>query len=165
MERDKVVELVEEHTRECRIEMYQKIDKINSELEKQKAIRKEMSEKLEEIYAQSKRNHEAFSRHDIEEMKKYSETIDTIKKLTETLQNLIEETSKNSEFVDSKKQDEEIERRVKKELEERNKPREELWHKVKMTAVVIITGATLSGIGSVIYAGFKLYIAIGLDNQ
>lgn len=87
-----------------------------------------------------------------DEMKTMIEGIHT------TLSTLVAQTADNTKFITSTKADAEVKRRVKAELELVNKPRAEIWHKVKMTAVGVVTTFLVGAIGSGIWVIVKMYL-------
>lgn len=165
MNQKEIESMVEKKVESFGNDIRSKIKEIQTELEEQKKIRKEMESTLKETLEQSKKNHEAFYEHDKDEMKKYDEVIKSINNLTETMQKLIDETSENTNYVTKKQQNEEIEKRVKEALDKEHEPRDEVWHKIKMTAVSVITLGIISVLGAGAYFVFELYVTLGLNNQ
>ena len=151
---------LEESLGKCKIDVFASIANINRTLGEQDLTRAKMDSKLDEIMKLVNTNDAKLAHHTEEEMVKFDEILNTIKKLTETMQTLIEETENNSDYVSTKQHAEEVEKAVRRRIQEMNAPRDEMWHKVKMTAIVIITGAVLTGIGSALKFGFDMYVMI-----
>jgi len=81
----------------------------------------------------------------------------TIKKLQETLNQVLEQTAHNTNHIQSAEFNREMDRRVAQELDAINKPRAEMWNKVKMTALSVATVAVMGAMGSGIKVIYDLY--------
>ena len=107
--------------------------------------------------------HKRFDKHDEQEMMKYDKINDSILLMNNTVGSLIEkidkiasDTDANSEYISKHEAEIEKEEYAKKKLEEADAPRKEVWHKVKMTAVSVITLAILGVLGKFLWLGINI---------
>ena len=84
--------------------------------------------------------------------------METIKKIHTVLDTLVKQTAENTGFISSTIQNEELERRVAEKMNNINKPRQEMWHKVKMTALTVVTGFVVTAVGSGIWVIVKMWM-------
>lgn len=127
----------------CQNDMNMKITHINNKLEEQTSLRALMNDKLDSIASQTRKNFDMLHVHTSEEMEKYERIIENIDALTKMMVTIGSQTKENTKFKESELHKREVEKRVQAELEVLEAPRKELWHKVKMTAVSVITVAAL----------------------
>jgi len=154
MSTEKLLE-IEHNMNKCKIDVFDEIKAIHKKLEEQDFIRKDMAEKLTKI-------DNKLIDHTDEEMLKYDEILVSIDLLTKTMNRLLEETSINTNFVSEQQKKEAIEAAITQHDIEKDKPMKDLKNKVMMTAVGIITAVAVSGLLGALWAGFKLYVAMGL---
>ena len=152
VERDEFDALVTEMSK-CKSGVHSKIAKI----EDGQAILEAGQKKLE---AGHKKLEEAIHGQSIERKEANDEMKLMIESLHGTLSTLVTQTADNTKFISSTKADAEVERRVKAELELVNKPRAEIWHKVKMTAVTVVTGVVVTATASGIWLIVEMYLLI-----
>jgi hypothetical protein len=91
--------------------------------------------------------------HTIDEM-------DTIKKIHTVLDTLVKQTADNTGFISSVKQNEELERRLAERMDSINRPKEEMWKKVKLTVITTLTIGFIGAIGTGIGIIVKMYFML-----
>lgn len=160
----------------CRNEVHRKLGEMEAHFMEQDKTREDMKATLDMVLAQAKANSKEFKIHTEEEMDKYDEILTSMARLTDTMEILIKDTAKNTKYVDTEVQsrvfNKEMEKRVaeaKFELEEpireEKARRDAIVNKIKMTAIGIVTTAIVVGTGSAIYAGFKMWVTLGMDKM
>lgn len=157
-----VMELMKSEIESCQRDMYSEIKAMKIAIDAQDKIRAEMKETLNANLKQSKDNHAKFEEHALEEMEKYKQMVDAIEDLTKTMKDLISKTEYNSAYVDSQKYNDELEKRVAQHLADIDAPKQEMIHKVKMTAIGVATVATMGVMGSAVKFLYDLSTAMNI---
>ena len=144
---------LDEKVEECRAKVFKEISDIYLKLQAQDEVRQKMHDKLDRISAQSLANYEEFKTHDDKEMEKYDNIIQAIQDLTEA-------TKANTSFIQSEQYNKAVDEKLAEKLAEREAPSKEAWRKVRMTIIVLGTGAMFSFVVGALKFGFDMWIIL-----
>ena len=105
---------------------------------------------------------EWFAAHDEKEMNTYKEILTSVKSLADTMEDVIQETRDNSNYISKKAHEDNIQDEVDKRLKKINKPKEDRWEKIRMTAISVFTIGAIGALGTGVWFIINLYIAMGM---
>ena len=149
---------MEEIVGSCQLNVYNRLqahdvrfENIEEQFDRQTAQRKEQGK---ELHTKLDALQDWADNHGKEEMERIAENKAILTSLSKSVSTIEKQTKENTDFKNSEIHNREIEARVAEHIHELEKPRKDLIHKVKMTAISVITVATLGAI----YKGIMLLV-------
>ena len=159
----------------CQLEVSRDIKDINKDLhkygtrvqllEKAHVIIEESLARAETARQEAKTEHKSFADYVAKELRDIK--ISSVsraedekifrEKLLESIAEIASTTQNNSEYISKQEAEKKQEEYANQRIAEINKPRQELWHKVKLTAVGVVTTAIVSGAIAGILVVYDLY--------